>query len=496
MGIVVNPINIAAVDLGASSGRVMLARVVGGQPIDMVEVHRFPNGAIERDGKLYTDIEGIFTQILVGLAAAVARCAEAGELLNSVGIDSWAVDYGLFDESGTLVGQPRHYRDSRTENLPEQVYEVVSAQEHYAVNGMQTQPFNTEFQLVAEARDGGLDQAAMALLIPDLLGFWLTGKAVAEITNASTTGLVDAAARTWSDLLIGRIESDVIGGIDVRSKLAPIVESGVVIGTLMGSVAERIGARNEVSVIAVGSHDTASAVVGVPAVGSNFAFISCGTWSLVGQELLDPVLTQAAREANFANELGVDGTVRFLKNVMGLWVLQEAAREWQESGQISDIAQLVGLASECEPNTTIIDINDGSLFPPGDMFTRVAALARESGQPVPSTQGEFTRCVIDSLAHAYKTAIETSSALSGQQIDVIHMVGGGIQNRLLCQATADVTGLEVVAGPVEGAALGNVLIQARALGAFGSCPSVDLAALRVELKRGIELVHYLPSSGA
>lgn len=512
MGIVENqntPRNVVSVDLGASSGRIMLVRMVFGQPLSVTEAHRFSNGAVRQHGSLRWDIEAIFSEILHGIGAAARLCAQAGERLDSIGIDSWAVDYGLLDESGELVGLPHHYRDSRTQGMPKRVYEVVSASEHYAVNGMQTQPFNTEFQLIAESASGGLESAKVLLLIPDLLGYWLTGRAVTEVTNASTSGMVDAERRTWALGLISRVEREVLGA-GLQHLLTDLVEAGTTVGELLPSVAHAIGVDYPVRVIAVGSHDTASAVVAVPAdPETHFAYISCGTWSLVGLELEAPVLSEESRQANFANELGVDGTVRYLKNVMGLWVFQECVRAWRELGEESRVSVLVELASRAERGRTIIDINAPDFFPPAEaadgwMMARIHRAAKTANQPVPQTQAEIVRCIIDSLASAYRDAIHEAEALSGQRVEIVHMVGGGIQNRLLCQATADVTGLRVLAGPVEGAIVGNALVQWRALerGSVGaddgdseaeqSSELHTLSDLRAASRVGLDLKVYEP----
>ena len=449
----------AAVDLGASSGRVIVGDVRDGRVV-LHEVSRFPNGPVRVDGSLHWDVRGLYRGVLDGLRAA-AR--DAGTL-GGVGIDSWAVDYGLLGADGELLGDPFHYRDSRTDGVPDTVFATIPAPELYARTGLQVQPFNTVFQLATER----LEDARGLLLVPDLLGYWLTGERVAEVTNASTTGLLDATTRTWATDLAQRL------GID-PGLLPELRDAG-----------ELLGHHGSVPVWTVGSHDTASAVVAVPATGADFAYISCGTWSLVGLELDRPVLTEDSRAANFTNEAGVDGTVRYLRNVMGLWVLQESIRTWGDA----DLGALLADAARLPALRTVVDIDSPVFLPPGDMPARLAAEAVRTGQRPPQTQAETVRCILDSLALAYRRAVRAASALADRDVAVVHVVGGGVRNELLCQLTADATGLPVVAGPVEGAALGNVLVQARAAGALAG----DLAELRAVGARGVPLRRYEPGA--
>ncbi|RKS09077.1 rhamnulokinase [Nocardiopsis sp. Huas11] len=474
----------AAVDLGASSGRVITGRLEGGR-LHTEEVARFPNGAVAvpRGGRdtLYWDILSLYKGVLEGLRTA----AEAHGGLASVGIDSWAVDYGLLDGDGGLLGNPVHYRDARTTGAPQKVFEHLPADRMYAVNGLQVQQFNTVFQLAAAAGDADLSLAHDALLVPDLLGYWLTGERVWELTNASTTGLVDARTRTWAKECLDVLEGPF--AVPVRGLTSRLVEPGTVVGPL--SRRESVGAAAGAPLVAVGSHDTASAVVAVPAQTPNFAYVSCGTWSLVGVELDAPVRTERGRAANFTNELGVDGTVRYLRNVMGLWVLQESLRTWREQGREVDLADLLRRAGAVPALSCVVDVDDARFLPPGDMPARVAELAAETGQRPPADDAELARCVIDSLALAYRRAVRQAAELSGRDIDVVHVVGGGAHNTLLCQLTADATGLPVVAGPTEGAAIGNLLVQARAVGAVEG----DLAALRRIVAASTETRRYTPT---
>lgn len=468
----------AAVDLGASSGRVMLGRVDAwraGPRVVLDEVARFPNGAVDVPGGLRWDLERLWRDIVGGLRTLTG----GGETLDGVGIDSWAVDYGLVDRAGALLGAPVHYRDHRTDGVPDRVFATIGAAELYGRTGIQTQQFNTVFQLVAA--HGELAAADRILLIPDLLGARLTGVQGAEITNASTTGLLDARTRQWATDLAARL------GIE-ESLLPPLREPG----TLLGTALPELGLGDGLRVWTVGSHDTASAVVGVPATAPDFAYVSCGTWSLVGLELDAPVLSEASRLANFTNEAGVDGTVRYLRNVMGLWVLQESLRTWRETdGDDADLPHLLQLAADVPSLRTVVDIDAGDFLHPGDMPARLAHAARSTGQPVPTTRAQVVRCILDSLALAYRRAVRTAAELADHDVRTVHLVGGGARNALLCRLTADATGLPVVAGPVEAAALGNVLVQARAAGVVAG----DLRDLRTVIAHNTETVTYLPDRG-
>ncbi|KJQ53416.1 rhamnulokinase [Microbacterium sp. SA39] len=436
---------VAAVDLGATSGRVMIGRV-GDGTLDLELVSRFSNGPVEREDGLHWDFAALYEHILDGLAEAIRR----EPAIESIGIDSWAVDYGLLRD-GELLAEPFHYRDERTTRGVREVHDLVPFAELYRRNGLQFLPFNTLYQYRV---DDELRDADTALLVPDLLAFLLTGVRVAERTNASTTGLLGVETGEWDTDLAERL------GIP-EGVLPELVAPGAVIGELRPEIAERLGAR--LPVIAVGSHDTASAVAAVPMSSPSAAYISCGTWGLVGLELHEPVLTDAARDANFTHELGVDGRYRFLHNVTGLWLLSETVRAWEaEDGVSLDLAELLAAASAGSADVALFDADDPSLSAPADMPTRIGALL---GDAVPATRAGFVRSIIESIAAAFAAAVATASDLSGRELDSIHLVGGGSLNGLLCQATADRTGLPVLAGPVEATALGNVLVQARALGA-------------------------------
>jgi len=444
----------AAVDIGASGGRVMAGTVDDGA-VRLEPVHRFPNGARHRDRHLRWDVATLHDQVRTGLARV--RDAE------SIGIDTWAVDYGLLDADGRLLSDPVAYRDDRTLEVIDDVHRTVPPEELYRVNGLQHLPFTTAYQLAAERRSALWDRAAHAVLIPDLLAHHLTGALATEVTNASTTGLLDATSHRWSAELHERL------GIPA-GLFPPLQAPGEVRGTTAAGT----------PVTTVGSHDTASAVAAVPATGGRFAYVASGTWSLVGVELAGPVLSEQARAANFTNELGVDGRTRFLRNVGGLWLLQECLREWGRH----DLDALLARAAALGAGGPRIEVDDPTWIPPGRMPQRIAAAVGEPDLDDAATM----RCILDSLAAGHARAIAQAAALSGTGVDVVHLVGGGAQNELLCQLTANASGLPVLAGPVEATALGNVIVQARAHGALRG----TLDELRARVAATAHLRRYEP----
>ena len=494
---------VAAIDLGATSGRVMVGHVGPGD-LRIRQVARFANGPVALPDGLHWNTQGLYRAALDGLRDAVTWESSVG----SVGIDSWAVDYALL-RAGRTLGEPFHYRDERNEPAAGRVHETVPFTELYARNGLQFLPFNTLYQLAAED-PGVLGIADRMLLVPDLLAFWLTGREVAERTNASTTGLLDVATREWDLPLVERL------GLDA-ALLPELVEAGTAIGPLRAEVAAHTRMRDDAQVVAIGSHDTASAVVAAPMRETGGAYISCGTWGLVGVETERPVLTDAAREANFTNEGGVDGRTRFLHNVMGLWLLSESIREWERGGDevpglhVGAVELGHGLRGDADaPRDAVAGdgldavlgavqdaLDEGEPFEaPGDMPARIAQWCERSGQRVPSTPAQITRTIIESLAQAFADAVATASSLASQPVDTIHMVGGGALNALLCQRTADRSGLRVVAGPVEATALGNVLVQGRALGAApGSLESMRELVRTAFEPRTYEPRHFDNSGG-
>jgi rhamnulokinase len=454
----------AAVDVGASGGRV-IAGIVDSDSLSLQPVHRFANATVDIDGHLRWEIGRIVDEVRRGLELLIDRFANVA----SIGIDTWAVDYGVLDDDGRLLADPIAYRDDRTLKAIDRVHAKVPPEELFAINGLQFLPFNTVYQLVAEQEGALWDRAATVALLPDLVGSMLGGELRSERTNASTTGLVDVRTGEWSTELLRRLE--------IPARLLPDLDSP-------GSHRGLAALSRAVPITAVGSHDTASAVVGVPATKRQFAYVSSGTWSLVGVELEQPVLTEAARIANFTNEGGVDGRVRFLRNVGGLWLLQESMREWQRN----DLEAVLARAAALPAGGPIVDVDDVSFIAPGNMPARIATAAERAGGRV-DTPAQLVRCVLDSLASAYARTVRQAATLSGQPVDVIHIVGGGSQNELLCQLTADLSGLPVVAGPVEATALGNVLVQARTVGAVGA----SLEELRHHIASTSTLRRYEPS---
>lgn len=464
-------VQVAAVDLGASSGRVVLGEV-GPGVLRSQAVARFGNDPVRLPDGLHWNIVELYRCALDGLRVAQQRSGG----LASVGIDSWAVDYGLL-RNGHLLGQPFHYRDERCELGVASVHSMVSPAELYRRNGLQELRFNTVYQLAADQLVGLADQM---LLVPDLLASWLTGSAVAERTNASTTGLLDVRTREWDHGLAELL------GVPERL-LGRLVDPGETVGTLLPHVAEQIGAPG-LAVTAVGSHDTASAVVGVPIQTDDAAYVSCGTWGLVGVELETPVLSEESRALNFTNEGGVDGRIRYLTNVMGLWLLSETLRAWERAGEAVSLDALLAAADDVLPTSVVIDVQDPVFLPPGDMPARIARWYDEAGHEPPRSKPAIVRAILDSLAQAFADALDQAAALSGRSIGVVHVVGGGALNTLLCQAIADRSGRPVLAGPVEATALGNLVVQARATGAIAG----DLEALRALVVATQELVRYEP----
>ena len=466
---------VAAVDLGATSGRVMLGHV-GPDQLSVEAVHRFSNDPVRITDGLHWNILELYRNLLIGLRKAVVEQPD----LAGVGIDSWAVDYGLVS-GDRLINNPFHYRDERTARGVDLVHKIADHASLYATNGLQFQPFNSIYQLAVDHEAGVIDDTTRMLMLPDLLAFWLTGEQIGERTNASTTGLLDVSTGSWNATLIDKLSLP-------RSLFPSLVDPASRVGSLRDDVAAEVGAT--LDVIAVGSHDTASAVVGVPMTEPGAAYISSGTWSLVGIELDRPVLTEESREANFTNEGGVDGKIRYLRNVMGMWLLSESIRTWEREGLILELTTLLAQAAAITTPVAIFDANHPSLLPPGDMPKRITELCVAADTAAPNSPPEFARSIVESLAEAYATAIDDAERLSGSKINIVHIVGGGSQNTLLCQLTANRTGRRVLAGPVEATAIGNVLIQGRAAGLVDG----ELSELRALVARTFPLAEYQPQS--
>jgi rhamnulokinase len=411
----------------------MVGRVVDAS-ITLKPVHRFPNRVLERDGRLCWDIDRLVAEVGVGLEPVSDAV--------SVGIDTWGVDYGLLDERGVLLGPPVSYRDPRGATEVDSVHAGLPFEELYRISGTQFLSFNTVYQLASERRRPDWARVARILLMPDLITYLLCGASGCELTNASTTALLDASTGDWSDRVLKAIDVE-------RRLLAPRHPPGVVSGAMPSGV----------TVLTVGSHDTASAVVAVPATTDRFAYICCGTWALVGMEIDRPVLSDDARSANFTNELGVDGRIRFLRNVGGLWLLQECLREWGQP----DPAPLLAEAGALPVGGPVIEAADPAWVAPGGMPDRIAVAADRALTPA-----QTVRCILDSLAVAFASTVHEAARLATSPVEVIHMVGGGSQNGLLCRLTARAAGLPVIAGPVEATAIGNIAVQARAAGVLPS----------------------------
>jgi len=463
---------VAAVDVGATSGRVVLGTIEGGRVRTEI-VTRFKNRPVATPDGLHWDIHGVFAEVTDGIAAARRLAPD----LAAVAVDSWAIDYGLMRD-GRLIGNPYHYRDQRVDGVVDVVHAVVPPEELFRRNGLQHLPFTTLYQLCADRQ--WLDIVDTMLLIPDLIGYWLTGVEHAERTNASTTGLLNVTSQTWDLALCEQL------GIPARV-LPPLVEAGVSVGPTLPYLADVLG--GDVPVVTVGSHDTASAVVAVPMDPGTAAYISCGTWGLVGVETERPIVTEEARKANFTNEAGVDGRNRFLHNVMGLWLLNESLRTWGLENEVEETARLLGAAAAVEGAVPVFDPNDPRLLPPGDIPSRVEAICREQGSSAPSGRPGMVRSILESLARAFADAIATAATLSEKSMSTVHLVGGGALNELLCQLTADRTGLTVIAGPVEATAIGNVLVQARACGMLTG----DVDALRAVVADSVSVRAFQPA---
>lgn len=467
-----------AVDLGAESGRVMLATLENGR-LELEELHRFANTPVSLPTGLYWDSFRLFHEIVHGLSIAGRERKLA---ISGIGIDTWGVDFGLLGADGALIDCPRHYRDPRTDGVPGKLFETVSKREVFDYTGIQFIQLNSLYQLYAMklAESPGLAAADQLLFIPDLLNYWLTGVRKSELTIASTSQFFDPRTNRFCTELLERL------GLPTRI-LPPLVAPG----SLLGPLRDEIAAATKLSgapVFATAAHDTASAVAAVPAEDVTKAcYISSGTWSLMGVELLDPVINERSLELNFTNEIGAEGTVRFLKNIAGLWLLQECRRAWASEGSQYSYEQLMQLAAEAPPARAIIDVD--AFLHPGGMPAKIAAWCEANGRIAPQGVGETCRTILESLAHRYRNVLESLESVLDRSIEAIHIVGGGSRNRLLNQLVANATGREVVAGPAEATAIGNVLVQAVASGELK-----DLAEGREVVRRSFELERFRPKS--
>ncbi len=473
-----SPLHLLGFDFGASSGRAMRGSF-DGQKLSIQEVHRFPNDPVKIADTLYWDFFRLFQEMRTGLAKAVRD----GGAPASIGIDTWGVDFGLLDRDGRLLGNPVHYRDARTDGMMEYAYGIVSKERIFEHTGLAFMQFNTLYQLLAmqRAREAMLEHARTLLFSPDLLAYFLTGEKGTEYTIASTAQLTDPRTRVWSSPIFDAF------GLP-RGLFTDIREPGTVRGSLRASIREELGLQSEVRVVAGPQHDTAAAVAAVPTTGERFAYISSGTWSLLGAETKAPVISKGVLDANYTNEGGVYGTTRVLKNIMGMWIIQECRRVWLAEGACEDFAGLAALADGAEPFRSLFDPDDERFLPPGDMPERIRAYCRETNQPIPQTHGQVARAVYESLALKYRWAVRRLERdILGYAIDSLYIVGGGSNNALLNRMTAAAVGKPVIAGPGEATVIGNLLTQAAALGEIDS-----LAAMRSVVRDSFETAEFLP----
>ncbi|MDI9430388.1 MAG: rhamnulokinase family protein [Planctomycetota bacterium] len=466
-----------AVDLGAESGRVMLGSIADGK-LDLEEVHRFGNGPVETDGSLRWDFDRLLKEAKTGIGLA-ARKAEGTPL--GIGVDTWGVDFGLIGDDSRLIEAPYHYRDSRTNGMMEKAFALMPKRDIYQNTGIQFMQLNSLYQVLAMRLAGSAAMAKTGKLIfmADLLSYFLCGKVFGEYTLASTSQMMDMATGRWSKAIFEKL------GLPMQI-MPEIIVPGTVVGPLTDDVAREIGCP-KIPVIAVGSHDTASAVLGVPGSGRNWAYLSSGTWSLMGVEIPKAIINVKTFEYGFTNEGGVRNTIRLLKNIMGLWLVQECKRQWQREGQDLSYSELTDMAAKAKPFFGIIDCDCSDFLAPGDMPTRINNHLTQTGQPTTADKGQMIRLVLESLALKYRRTLEAIEDVTGDPIDVLHIVGGGIQNELLCQFAADATGKRVVAGPIEATASGNILMQAIAAGRL---KGIDEA--RAIVRHSFDLKEYRP----
>ncbi len=471
-----------AVDLGAESGRV-LAGEFDGQTLDLNVVHSFSNGPINLNSSIHWNTVGLYQQILTGLSKAQN---EFGDSLISLGVDSWGLDYGHLDAQGNLLGLPYHYRDSRTGPMIEKVNSIVPKEEAYARTGIQPLFINTLFQLMAETESNQscLSQSDHLLFTPDLINFWLTGKKGNEITMASTSQMLNQQTRDWDKEFLDKL------GIPTNM-LGELWEPGHRVGDVIGGAQEKIGCNN-LSVFTVGSHDTASAVAGVPAAGGqNFAYLSSGTWSLMGVEQSNPLCDQESAKLGFTNEFGIRQDIRYLKNISGLWIVQECRRHWQSQGDDFDYGQLTSMAKEAAAFRAVLDVDDSIFSTIGRMPEKISDYCQQTRQRSPQSKNETIRTALEGLALKYREVLENLRLKTGKSLETIHIVGGGTQNELLNQMTADSTGCEVIAGPIEATSAGNLIIQMMADREISS-----LEQGRELIAQSFELKKYEPKKSA
>ena len=469
-----------AIDFGAESGRGVLGKF-NGELLALEEIHRFPNGGVRVMDSLHWDALQLWSEI----KRTLSICARERVNLTSLGVDTWGVDFALLGKDDALLGNPYHYRDSRTDGMLAEAFRRIPREEIFKRSGTQFLQINTLYQLLSMVllKSPLLEVADTFLMMPDLFNFWLTGRKACEFTDATTTQFYDPLQYGWS--------KEILDGLELPTEIFPeIVPPGTQFGALLSTVANDVGLP-KIPVIAPACHDTGSAVAAVPARGENWAYISSGTWSLMGIEVPEPIITDQALELNFTNEGGIENTFRFLKNIMGLWLVQACRRTWAQAGDDMSYDQITQMAANATPFAALIDPDDANFLPAGDMPSRIVDYCKRSGQTIPSDKGRIIRCALESLALKYRWVLEKLESVWGKPINVLHIVGGGAQNKMLCQITADATGTPVVAGPIEATAIGNILVQAVAIGAVNS-----ISDAREIVRRSFEVVVYEPQDSA
>lgn len=467
-----------AFDLGATSGRAIIGSVEGGRIVSE-EVYRFPNAVTEKDGKFYWDIDALFGHF----KAALGKVGQMGVAIDSIGIDTWGVDFGFVGEDGELLGSPRAYRDPYTDGIPEEVFKIIPKEELYGITGMQILNFNTIFQIYAQLKeeDGPIRKAKKLLFVPDLLSYLLTGEMVCEYTIASTSGMINPRTRGF--------EGSILERVGCSAEMFPkLVQPGTKVGLLKKEIAEQAGLPR-IPVIAVAGHDTASAIAAVPAQSEGFAYLSSGTWSLMGIESAEPIINSESMECNITNEGGIEGTTRFLKNITGMWLLEQARKHWEAEGRKYSYPEMEAMSRKAEGFASTVDPDDPRFAAPKEMYNEICKALEESGQPVPQNDGEMIRCIYNSLTTKYKTVLAMFQSFASFKIEKLHVIGGGSANKTVSQMTADALGIPVLAGPVEGTAIGNIMIQAREAGLVK-----DRWEMREIIKNSIEVKEYLPST--
>jgi len=465
-----------AFDLGATSGRSILATLSGGK-LELKELTRFPNAILPVNGKSYWNIYGLYESLKEGLRAAAAQKVK----IDAIGIDTWGVDFVYVGKDGSFLGCPRAYRDPYTDGMPEEFFKLVPRKEVYDLTGIQIMNFNSLYQLFAAKREGGsaIEAADKILFMPDALSYMLTGKMVCEYTIASTSQILNPRTKKFDEKLLRT------AGVE-PSIMPEIINPGVVIGPLTDQLAEESG-LGKVPVVAVAGHDTGSAIAAIPAENERFAYLSSGTWSLMGIEVIDPIISETSFEMNFTNEGGVDGTTRFLKNITGMWLLEQCRKEWGKEGVSYSYPTIVEMASTSEGFKYLVDPDDPSFANPVSMSKAISDYCLATGQSAPANHSDFIRCIFDSLALKYHDVLTKLQNVAPFQIDKLHIIGGGAQNNLLNQFTANAIGKPVVAGPSEATAIGNVMMQAKALGAVS-----DLSDMRKVIRNSVTPLVFMP----